>query len=69
MKRFNLGLLAFLGVAFVAGGDRVFPGRIGAASEQARTGVVRFVKGIFPSETQFENPNNRTEEALKELER
>ena len=68
MKRFNLGLVAVLGVAFVAWGDRVFPGRIGEASSQVRSAIVSSIKNSFPSDTQGENPNKRTLKAIEELE-
>jgi len=68
VKRFNLGLVAVLGVAFVVWGDRIFPGRIGEVSSQARSAIVSSIKNSFPSDTPGENPNERTKKAIDDLE-
>ena len=58
-----------LGIAFIAWGDRVFPGRTGEVSHQVRTTIVNALKGSFPTDAPGENPSERTKKAIEELER
>lgn len=67
MKRYMP--LIFLGIIlFVAGGDKVFPGAIGKASNQTRTYVNNFLTDMFPAWKPKTNPYERTEQKLRETE-
>lgn len=68
MKWFHLKLVVVLGVAFIAWGDRIFPGRLGAASQQVRSQIVRSLKAAFPSDIPGQNPSERTRKEIENLE-
>lgn len=68
-KKTILTILILVGMLFVGWGDRLgLPQPIADASTQTRTSINNFFVGLFPSRSP-KDPNQRTEDAVKELDR
>ncbi|KKI98601.1 hypothetical protein [Prochlorothrix hollandica] len=65
MKRF-LPFILIGAILFIAGGDKVLPDPLGAASAQTRATINNALVGVFPSWKPRTNPNERTEKAIEE---
>lgn len=62
----QLGIVLFL--LFVFLGDKVLPKPLSTTSLQIRNTLDSYLMGIFPQK-RFKNPNERTENAVDELEK
>ncbi|BAW95855.1 hypothetical protein NIES970_07690 [[Synechococcus] sp. NIES-970] len=60
-------LSVFLLLAFIAVGDLFLPEPLKGASKEIKTTLNEAILSIFPQK-RFQNPNERTEEAVEEVE-
>ncbi len=67
-KRLPIGIILFLGVAYIAFGDAVLPGAAGQYSYQTRASLNQMMIKVFPSFTPKTNPYKRTEDAVQKNE-
>ncbi|MEC4983974.1 MAG: hypothetical protein SAJ37_11210 [Oscillatoria sp. PMC 1068.18] len=61
-----LTIIGILALLFIGIGDTVLPGSLGEASKNTRQSINQFIIGLFPDK-EFTNPNERTEEAVEEV--
>jgi hypothetical protein len=64
-KRFPIGIILFLAVAYIGFGDSVLPGVAGQYSYQTRATLNQMMINIFPSWKPKTNPYRRTEDAIQ----
>ncbi|RUT02480.1 hypothetical protein DSM106972_059580 [Dulcicalothrix desertica PCC 7102] len=63
----NMTLVFLLMLIFVGFGDSFLPKPLSTASYQTRTTINNIVIGMFPSWRPKTDPNKRTQEAIKEM--
>jgi hypothetical protein len=63
----NMTLAFLLILVFVGFGDSFLPKPLSTASYQTRTTINNFVIGMFPAWRPKTDPNKRTQEAIKEM--
>lgn len=63
----NVSLLMIIVLVFIGFGDKFLPQPLSTASFQTRTTINNFVIGMFPSWKPKTNPNQRTQDAVKQL--
>ncbi len=68
MKKLPLSLIALVGLVFVGFGDQFLPTAIGKYSYHSRAAIDTMIINLFPSWRPKTNPNQRTEDAVKNTE-
>lgn len=66
-SKFPIGFVLFVSLIFVGCGDQFLPPVIGQYSFQARTAIDQLLVNAFPSWSPKTNPNQRTEDALRNM--
>jgi hypothetical protein len=64
-----IGILAMLTIAYIGFGDAFLPGAAGKYSYQTRAQLNALMIKVFPSWKAKTNPNQRTENAVEQMER
>jgi hypothetical protein len=67
-NRVPFGLILLLSLVYIGFGDQFLPSSIGRYSLQARSSLDQMLVGAFPSWRPKANPQQRTQEAVKQSE-
>lgn len=67
-SKFPVAFILLVGLVYVGFGDQFLPPAIGRSSFQIRATINNALVGMFPSWRPKTNPNQRTEDAVQNLE-
>ncbi|KAM3093293.1 hypothetical protein ACKFKG_20005 [Phormidesmis sp. 146-35] len=68
-NRFPFGLILLLSLVYIGFGDQFLPFSLGRYSFQARSSLNQIMVGAFPSWRPKADPQQRTQEAVKQTEK